>query len=70
MRCRKCKGLMVAEWVRDVFPEPQIWRCMNCGLMMDTTIARNRSFVMQQARAATRAPSDSRQRDRDLAYCE
>ena len=67
MGCHKCKGLMVAEWVWDLFPEPQIWRCMNCGLMMDTTIARNRSLVMQRGGVVSPIPSDSRQEDRHVA---
>lgn len=68
MGCHKCKGLMVTEWVRDLFPEPYVWRCVNCGLLMDTTITRNRSLAIQRARAVACPPSDYRQQDRHVVH--
>jgi hypothetical protein len=41
MECLKCKGLMVTERSSGFFSEVVVWRCVNCGLMMDPTIIRN-----------------------------
>ena len=41
MECLKCKGLMVTERNSGFFSEVFVWRCVNCGLMMDPTIIRN-----------------------------
>jgi hypothetical protein len=41
MQCLKCKGLMVTERNSGFFSEVFVWRCVNCGLMMDPTIIRN-----------------------------
>jgi hypothetical protein len=41
MECLKCHGLMVTDRITDFFLEMLVWRCVNCGLMMDPTIIRN-----------------------------
>lgn len=41
MQCLKCNGLMVTEWISGFFSEEFVWRCVNCGLMMDPTTIRN-----------------------------
>ena len=41
MECRKCCGLMIEEWMADELDEAYVWRCVNCGAMMDQTIQRN-----------------------------
>ncbi len=42
MTCKKCKGLMVEEWRPDYLPESAVMRCVNCGLVLDPLIERNR----------------------------
>ncbi len=41
MQCLKCNGLMVTEWISSFFSEEFVWRCVNCGLMMDPTTIQN-----------------------------
>jgi hypothetical protein len=43
MTCKRCKGLMVNEWRPDFSPETFVWRCINCGSIIDPLIAQNRS---------------------------
>ncbi len=47
MTCRRCQGLMVDEWRPDFSPETFVWRCINCGSLVDPLIEQNR-----RARAA------------------
>lgn len=42
MTCQKCTGLMVEEWRPDFSPESSVWRCINCGLILDPLIKQNR----------------------------
>jgi hypothetical protein len=35
MTCGRCKGLMVDEWRPDFSPETFVWRCINCGSIVD-----------------------------------
>ena len=42
MTCGRCKGLMVNEWRPDFTPETFIWRCINCGSIVDPLIELNR----------------------------
>jgi hypothetical protein len=42
MTCGRCKGLMVDEWRPDFSPETFVWRCINCGSVVDPLIERNR----------------------------
>jgi hypothetical protein len=62
MRCPKCKGLMVEDWVSDSLLKAFVWRCLNCGLMMDQGIARNQRIVVQRARSLL-SSLDAPQRD-------
>jgi uncharacterized Zn finger protein len=41
MECRKCRGLMIEEWLADELDEAYVWRCVNCGSVMDRMIERN-----------------------------
>lgn len=43
MTCQKCKGLMIEEWRPEFSTEATVQRCINCGLILDPLIARNRS---------------------------
>jgi hypothetical protein len=37
---------MVEEWVPDFSPEEEsVWRCVNCGLIVDPTISRNQNLA-------------------------
>ena len=40
-RCLRCSGLMVVESCVD-FP---LWRCVQCGELIDPVILRNREYV-------------------------
>jgi hypothetical protein len=65
MRCPKCKGLMVEDWASDSLLREYIWRCLNCGLMVDQGIARNQRIVVQYARSFL-PDLDVPQRDRPV----
>jgi hypothetical protein len=41
MDCPKCKGLMVTERFSDYFLICDAWKCLNCGAVVDPTIAEN-----------------------------
>ncbi|HSQ51906.1 MAG TPA: hypothetical protein VLL94_11640 [Nitrospiraceae bacterium] len=42
MDCPKCKGLMMLERFSDFFLCFYAWKCVNCGAVIDRTIANNR----------------------------
>jgi len=42
MTCQKCRGLMVNESRPDFSQEVAMLRCLNCGLVLDPMIAKNR----------------------------
>ena len=42
MDCPKCKGLMMLERFSDFFLVFYAWKCLNCGAIIDRTIAENR----------------------------
>ncbi len=42
MDCPKCKGLMQLERFSDFFLVFYAWKCINCGAVIDRTIAHNR----------------------------
>lgn len=42
MDCPKCKGLMLLERFSDFFLVFYAWKCLNCGAVIDRTIADNR----------------------------
>jgi DNA-directed RNA polymerase subunit M/transcription elongation factor TFIIS len=42
MDCPKCKGLMMMERFSDFFLVFYAWKCINCGAVIDKTIANNR----------------------------
>jgi len=48
---------MVEEWVPDFSPEEEFaWRCVNCGLIVDTTISRNQGLAAVGSGATCDAP--------------
>jgi hypothetical protein len=42
MDCPKCKGLMMMERFSDFFLIFYAWKCINCGSIVDRTIAANK----------------------------
>ncbi len=42
MECPKCQGLMTLDRFSDFFIVFYAWKCINCGAMIDRTIASNR----------------------------
>jgi hypothetical protein len=53
MECRKCCGLMIEEWMADALDEAYVWRCVNCGAMMDQMIERNNPSRSEAVPVAT-----------------
>ena len=51
MECPKCKGTMMLDRFSDFFVVFYAWKCINCGMMIDRTIATNRRRSLA-ARAA------------------
>lgn len=41
MECPKCSGLMYMERLTDFFVIFNVWKCINCGALMDKTIIEN-----------------------------
>jgi len=41
MKCPKCAGLMYGEKLSDFFVTFHVWKCINCGALMDETILDN-----------------------------
>lgn len=54
MECRRCHGLMVSEWFFESLDDARVWRCVNCGWVMDELIRRNRTLAA--AGASPRRP--------------
>ncbi|ULA62625.1 MAG: hypothetical protein LZF86_50005 [Nitrospira sp.] len=42
MNCQKCKGFMIKEQRPELAPASVVHRCINCGLVLDPLIQRNR----------------------------
>jgi hypothetical protein len=51
MDCPKCKGLMQLERFSDFFLVFYAWKCINCGAVIDRTIAENRRKSLAAAKA-------------------
>ena len=41
-RCPKCQGFMHLERFSDFFLAFYMWHCVNCGALIDSTVAANR----------------------------
>ena len=55
MRCHKCKGLMVTEWLSEFLQKDAfIWKCVNCGAIVDPTIRRAQSAGLNGRKLASR----------------
>ena len=44
--CPKCHGLLLLERFSDFFLVFYAWRCVNCGAIIDKTIAANRRRLL------------------------
>ncbi len=48
MKCPKCTGLLIQEKIREYGGQFHGWRCIQCGLRLDQTIAQNRQGVQPE----------------------
>ena len=53
MECPKCQGLMTLDRSSDFFIVFYAWKCINCGAMIDRTIASNRRKSLAAREAQT-----------------
>ena len=53
MDCPRCKGFMVDEWCGELEVEAFLRRCVNCGAILDPTIARNQGTPSDARRPMT-----------------
>ncbi len=60
MTCRRCKGLMVAEWYAELLVEAYLMRCVNCGALTDSTIEQNQGGGAREKRPVVAASSGGR----------
>jgi hypothetical protein len=56
MECRRCKGLMVQDWVCDLMDEAPVFRCVNCGAIVFLTLPRSQDLTAPKELAALSAP--------------
>lgn len=47
MTCPKCQGLIVLMKFYDFFESCHAWKCVNCGAIIDRTIARHRRRLVE-----------------------
>lgn len=45
MDCRRCHGMMVQERCSDFFEDAEVWRCVNCGAIVDSVINRHQGVA-------------------------
>jgi DNA-directed RNA polymerase subunit M/transcription elongation factor TFIIS len=50
--CRRCNGLMVLERVTDQILTTELWRCVNCGALVDHVIQQNQHVPYAQRASA------------------
>ncbi len=53
MECPKCQGMMTLDRFSDFFIVFYAWKCINCGAMIDRTIATNRRKSLAAREAQT-----------------
>ena len=53
MDCPKCKGFMELARFSDVFLVFYAWKCLNCGAIIDRTIAENRRKSLDTKKVGT-----------------
>ncbi len=57
MECPKCSGLMYMERVNDSIAIFSVWKCINCGNIIDKTIIENRQNSLAVLGASKRGPT-------------
>ena len=55
MTCQKCKGLMIQERQPELSPATVIYRCINCGLILDPLLLQNRANHLREKAALLHA---------------
>ena len=45
MKCPKCNGLMYTESFSDFMLAFDIWKCINCGALIDPPILKNKQCL-------------------------
>lgn len=45
MRCPRCSGLLVKDWLTDLTEIIPCWSCVACGNKLDQDILKNRLMV-------------------------
>lgn len=62
MTCLKCGGLMTRERVSDLFDPCVLWRCIQCGLMVDWLVLRNRQASKERGADMPKFQSEEHRR--------
>ncbi|MDX2252178.1 MAG: hypothetical protein NW202_07825 [Nitrospira sp.] len=55
MTCQKCRGLMIEERQPELSPGTIIHRCINCGLILDPLLLKNRLNHLREKAAVLQA---------------
>lgn len=58
MSCSRCQGLMVREFIVDLYVSPtggNAWRCVSCGHLADPVIVLNRQRYQQAVQPSKRS---------------
>jgi DNA-directed RNA polymerase subunit M/transcription elongation factor TFIIS len=53
MMCPKCAGLLIQEEIQEHSGRFHGWRCIQCGLRLDQTIAQNRHEARPDERSTS-----------------
>ena len=61
MRCQRCRGLCVREYLREGGAAIPVAKCINCGEIVDPRILRNRAGQIRQGPPEQGMPSITRQ---------
>lgn len=67
MQCVRCQGLMVVDHLTDLKESNRstwlpVWRCMNCGEVVDSHIAARRTSIRVTGRASPPTPGPAPRR--------
>lgn len=52
MKCHRCNGAMVYERFQDMLQMFHAWRCLKCGEIVDSVVARNRGMDKKMKKRA------------------
>ena len=72
MRCARCKGLMVTGFYEERANEgkqaPGVWRCVNCGELVDLRVLDNRMASLTQLRQVVERQRHPLRRGASMAH--